>query len=461
MVVSLSTIAPELVLLVVPFLKTPDLSRLSRTCRRLHEIALKYTYERIQWEYNVPARTPPCHLLLRTLSQRPTYGSFVKQISFQCHQDALRDKAVLGSPLLLSDSFMATLEYQLPQAHKHLPNLWKYQLANGDSGACVAMILAFLPNLEELSLESFFVDFRCLAGLFLSLNSFLKLRQVVLDGRSFTQPGCDRDQHFWHKRYFLRLFGLPSLEKAAINFPAMPQGRLPLPAEWPVLGSLTMLQLPRCHSPPSVLEHILRSSPPLKKLIYSYNAPVLEQDQIERQIIDLTSLQKAISHVSETLRSLYLGVSFDASISQLNLPGLANGPFQGLTMSLEQCKQLEMLFIPLMMLVDWHSTSDLSLASKLPHSLRRLDLRDREMGWRGCRMKPWGLARMIEELFEEKANGTRKAFEFLGFEICRKNVGWQRQDFECLGQIYTKAGIKTGSSILKPSEAASWERLRL
>lgn len=460
MAASLSTIAPEIVLPLIPFLNNRDLSRLSRTCRKLHELALQYVYDGIHWEYNVHRRAPPSYLLLRTLLQRPIYDSFVKHVGFQCQQNAPRYVPVLGFPLSLPGSSMAIIEYHLPQAHKHLPNLWKHQLANGDIGACVAMILAFLPGLETLCLESFFVDVRCLAGLFSSPNNFLKLRQVLLDGRSFTQSGCDRDQKFWHRRYFLRLFELPSLVKAAINFPVMPQGRLPLPAEWPMLRSLTMLQLPHCHSPPLVLEHILKSSPPLKTLIHSYNAPELELDQIEKQMVDLTSLSRAIEQVSKTLRSLYLGVNFDATVSQLDVPGLANGPFQGLTMSLEQCERLERLYIPLMMLVDWHGTSDLSLASKLSRSLKTLDLRDKEMGWRGCHMTPDDLVGMIEELLEEKANGTREAFESVMFEIWSVNVGWRRQDLRYLGEICSNSGVKTGSRALKPSEEAIWERRR-
>ena len=460
MAASLSTIAPELILLLIPFLNTRDLSRLSRTCRKLHELALQYTYEGIHWEYNVHRRTPPSYLLLRTLSQRPIYGSFVKHVSFQCQQNAPRYEPVLGFPLSLPSSFMATIEHHLPQAHKHLPNLWKHQIANGDVGAYVAMILAFLPGLETLCLESFLVDFRCLAGLFKSSDSFPKLRHILLDGRSVTQSGSPLDQHFWHKRYFLRLFELPSLITAAINFPAMAQGKLLLPAEWPVLRSLTMLQLPQCHSPPSVLEYILGSSPPLQKLVYSYNVPGLELDQIEKQMVNLTSLSKAIEQVSKTLRTLYLGVNFDATVSQLDVPGLANGPFQGLTMSLEQCEQLERLYIPLMMLVDWHGTGDLSLASKLPRSLKTLDLGDKEMGWRGCHMTPNDLIGMIEELLEEKANGTREAFESVMFEIWSVNVGWRRQDLEYLGEIRSNSGVKTGGRVLKPLEQATWERRR-
>ena len=57
---------------------------------------------------------------------------------------------------------------------------------------------------------------------------------------------------------------LPGLEEAAIDFPARPHGRLRLLAEVPVLESLTMLKLPQCHNPPSVLERILRSSPQLE-----------------------------------------------------------------------------------------------------------------------------------------------------------------------------------------------------
>ena len=98
---------------------------------------------------------------------------------------------------------------------------------------------------QHLSLESFFVDFRCLAGVFATTGSFLKLSQVLLDGRSFLHSGCPLDRRFWHWRYFLRLFDLPNLEKASIDYAAMPHGKLPLPVESPVLRFLTSLWLTR------------------------------------------------------------------------------------------------------------------------------------------------------------------------------------------------------------------------
>ena len=437
MAASLSSLAPELVLCLVPLLDRPDLSRLSRTCRGLRGLVLEHVYKSIDWEYNIHGRTSPAHLLLRTLSQRPTYGSFVKHIRFKCDNNAPHYEAVLGSPPCLPESCIATIEHHLPQPYKHLPEIWKHQITSGDSGACVAMVLAFLPVLETLSLESFFVDFRCLAGLFATTGSFLKLSRMRLHGRFFQQSACPPDRRFWHWRYFLRLFDLPNLQKASIDYPAMPHGKLPLPVEPPVLRFLTSLWLLRCHSPPPVLEHILGSSPPLKNLGYTYNAPEFELDRIDKQMIDLQSLSRAVARVSTTLKALYLGVNFDATVSQLSLPDLRNGPFQGLTMSLERCKQLRLLHIPVMMLADWHSVGDMSLASKLPQTIIRLDLEDKEMAWKGCHMTPSGLVRMIEELVGEKANGTREAFEYLMIEVCRpsENVGWQQQHVNQLEEI--------------------------
>ena len=70
--------------------------------------------------------------------------------------------------------------------------------------------------------------------------------------------------------------GAPDLSNDDIS-PQMPIfGRLHSLADVPLLESMTMLKLPRCQSPPSVLEHILRSSPALEKLIYSYKAPGTE-----------------------------------------------------------------------------------------------------------------------------------------------------------------------------------------
>ena len=123
-------------------------------------------------------------------------------------------------------------------------------------------------------------------------------------------------------------------------------------------------------------------------------------------------------------------------------------------------RAIEGLYILLMMLVDWHSTGHLSLASKLPRSLKKLDLRDKEMGWKGCHMTPDDLIGMIEELLEGKANGTREAFESVMFEILSVNVGWRRQDLYYVGEICRRSGVKTDSRALKPSEEAIWERGR-
>lgn len=87
---SLANLPEELLLLLPPLLEKDDLSRLSRTCKRLRGTVLALVYQRVQWYWNTDNEpyprtlpTPPIHLLLRTLMNNPELGHLIEEVDFQ------------------------------------------------------------------------------------------------------------------------------------------------------------------------------------------------------------------------------------------------------------------------------------------------------------------------------------------------------------------------------------------
>lgn len=66
-------LAPEIILLLIPFLQMHEVARLSRTCKWLRSIVLSKLYKTIHWRWNTGAEqypkvlvSLPIHLLLRS-----------------------------------------------------------------------------------------------------------------------------------------------------------------------------------------------------------------------------------------------------------------------------------------------------------------------------------------------------------------------------------------------------------
>ncbi len=441
----LSTLAPELIHLLLSVLVRQDVSRLSQTCKRLRSISLPQVYRTLRWTWevqkahNLETVSPPMHLLLRSVTENPQLGDHVEHVQLQKNADGFppRTEDALWAPFYspkVAPSGIGTVTQWVEhfdlasprEIHPALqrvqpfyvasPDHWSEALRRGDIQAYFALTLAFFPKLCSLVLSTDrTTNSRFIGSLFThavgpvakappfgKLPSYELLRDVRMEVAS-DGPVRFLDMY--------SVFYLPSLETLTIGLGSAKRFQWPsLSQNRPTLASLTTLKLTYCEATEDALERILSSKPPLKELLYNYSAA----EESEGEYFNLSTLSRALKYVYTTLESLTLEIEFQPDSDEV--PVYSNGPFTGTIDSFHHFPHLTHLEIPFAMLTGWHHIPrhTRTLSSLLPHSLRYLCLTDDLADWENYnwdRPKDW-----LERLHDLLAGGL------LGLEKVQLNL---------------------------------------
>ena len=168
------------------------------------------------------------------------------------------------------------------------PDKWNDALRGGDVLAYFALTLAFFPKLCSLvlsfspgcpndnrfigSLLTHAVGPEAKASPLGKLPSYGSLRNVRM-GSTIGGPLRFLDMY--------SILYLPSLKTLSIQLGSAERFPWPSPSQnRPKLAFLTTLQLPDCEATEDALERILSSKPPLRELLYCYNAAEESEGQL-------------------------------------------------------------------------------------------------------------------------------------------------------------------------------------
>ena len=455
---SLSDFPLELFVQIPPLLDKQDASRLSRTCKTIRHIVLPEVYQTIRWRWDKNF-SPPIHLLLRSLMQKPRLGSYVEKVDF----------AGIGTNRWMRDDFtsppwaseetlpkLADSEFQvlLPWIdHFHLTPVdeWSEALRWGHNDAYVSLLLAFLPNVRSLVLrDRFITNSQFIGSLFIQalspmspqhpharLPQYTKLREVHLSP-------VTGEQAYYHTvlPHFSDMYTalyLPSLEDLTVTLPIDRQFQWPSETHRAHLANLTSLRLPSCNATEHVLDQLLSIKPPLKELLYDYCCAVNITANRE-YFFDTDILSHALNHVQDTLESLTLSIDLRGKKYEFFYTG--RGCIKGSPISFHQFSRLTFIEVPFVLLFGWDRITlhECRLSSLLPRSVKDLcltgDMEDSSV----YEWEPDDWLQRVQGLLSDwEVVSAEKATSLQLLEMKRENLRWEEEDrinFENMCQAF-------------------------
>ncbi|MCJ1229573.1 hypothetical protein MMC12_006240 [Toensbergia leucococca] len=408
----------ELVQLILSYLEASDalkddLVALSYVCKPLRKLTEPFLYRSIKWawdqDWNIQY-TPPLHLLLRTVLNRPELASHIENARFRnwnSHNSRLYEIALdytwdevnLARDSILSASF--------PK-----PHFWIQGLLMGKPEVLVPLLILHLPKLKTLDLGFSFHHPSCFMREVFessllrrrpssnSLSTFHHLKTVDFGAEMASEddeemlPGCTFDLFEIEP-----LFYLPSIQ--TLDTSNLRAGELEWPTAKPEASTLTRLVLYKTQIQGRVLEEMLSVCPNLKTLKYEFHGEIDQRDGGLGVFVDCTELSKALSHVSATLEHLKISVLF-TSWNGHDEEHMAKFGIRGRFDSLQQFKKLASIDISWEILLGLRSDQAPTFAEVLPPGLQKLTIRNEGFTHRAYQWNEAAYLAKLAELLREK-----------------------------------------------------------
>jgi len=382
---------------IIEELPLPSLSSFCRTCQATRVVAEPLLYRNISWEIgSAQFQTRlPIHAFFRTISHRPALALHVKSVvlhsGFQ-PKDWMTHFAYCSVPDDLSPLWLDALA-QLDMPTKLQQRFFRSKAEVGDLGVLTGIVLASLPMVEELVIDTTLIEESDL--LEMVIGGLLSLKNVTihnnLDSRIL-------GRHSTVTR-LSSVFHLPRLEQLCTTFQFM---KRPMVAG-PKLSALRTLGLVDRLSYPSAIKTLLARAPKLESLSYflvedmddllcyiqdarhrdveNANSASLGRDRDSDDFNTWHTFARALKSVSGSLTTLTIsldaaGGKHDRTLQNLHYDLLGGvSARRGRIGSLQHLENLTSLEIPMLILFN-DRTKETKLQDLLPPSLKKLTLRD-------------------------------------------------------------------------------------
>ncbi|CAG7925959.1 unnamed protein product [Penicillium olsonii] len=329
------------------------------------------------WEREDHPDPPPVTKLLRTLVARPHLATHIRNFQLtgkpsDCASLRTTIPLVPISPTELSESISFIQKTGVPYS-----DLWIQELQQGGLDAVVALLLAQMPNLQCLRLESAFTQRSEIIGMVLRSAIFKPVNYGLPDFRHLQHVtyllkiGRDyaRDHALKNTADLLPFFYLSHVKSLslAVDSPlaiTWPKPKVPIPS------SLTSLVLYTVRE--NYLRNLLSITPHLKSLQWKfwYDSGLL--DAVNSPIVDLDRIGDAVSCLKDTLSDLkilaevYLGGHGD-----IHLPAIKT---EGSLSAMVVMDNLKTLQVPWAFLVGFALDPTKRLQDVLPKYLEHLTI---------------------------------------------------------------------------------------
>lgn len=361
----------EMVDMITAHLTTPDISRLSRTCKLLRaatlpslyeEVSMCWTYRGLKEDTEERSYAPRLDLLLRTLLEVPDLAKSVSSIDLQ----AVSVPSPSATQIQLFEA--ASRQMRLPQS-----DLWRTAIREGYAGPLICLLLATCTRLRFLSLGPKFVrDSIFLPGFLAALarvspssewRCFQHLRKLHLGNPVKFEAKLPGPvwRSILHKSYLVFLQA-PALEDAKMT-PPWAKGGFP---KLSIMPHLIRLSLFNSTAPPKFLGEMLRFTPALVELSYRHWI------YCPHEGVNGNDLQDALEPVRARLTSFELTCDYytDGIID----PWDCHGVILVGSCSFRHFNALKSLCVPICALFGWSSRNAPAFSAVLPPSLVTLHL---------------------------------------------------------------------------------------
>lgn len=384
-----------------------DLISISFTSKRLRRVVESHLYKDIEFDYRSKSiqffKQLPIHLLLRTLLHRPELFSYIESLelsatafprSFKClgfkgprpddyldiHSNSIATSWTFwasdkGSHFSSSDMKLASeLVHSLGPSRK---DEWIQRLHEGSFKFFTALLLSQLVRLKETRLHAMF----CTSDGFMPLlfndldtvslrNKFPNVQQLVRDIQNYVPHNFE----YSSVDEILAYLALPSIKSLTNIMPGY--GSINQPVNWPEQipsTNLTSLIL-KSYGAAKDLGQILRATPNLAWLEF-HHFQAMETEY------NCSDLNEALLSVQHCLECLIISISAFDIVGLTTAQENARTPvYSGKLDSLKNFKKLRYLKVPLITVLGWHSSSQVSLRDSLPDNLQELCLSDDWIG---------------------------------------------------------------------------------
>ncbi|KAK4450501.1 hypothetical protein QBC34DRAFT_461027 [Podospora aff. communis PSN243] len=374
---------------ILTFLPAPDLKAVCLTNSHLRAVAQPVLYTSISIELpSIKKGIPTISYLISTLLRRRDLAAHVSTLKLNGNH--------LGMHFSYSNPHLPQFFAYIKTLHLHYHNVWISFLQKGWADPFMALLLAQLPNLQSLHLDSDSIKELQVTGELLKvalcdnntdLPTFPHLRTVSFRP-SHTIPGKPLTYHTPpNNPTALPLFYLPSLQTL--------HARIDPPRKliWPAPSPPTCTHLTTLH-----LEHI-REGGPLGSILSAtknlrtlrwdiwYDAaardsPELRSERVSSPIINLDRIGSNLFRVSKTLEKLTITAECEADDL-----GLYRGvSTRGSLKKLRGMKRLVEVEVPLVLLVGIAASPGVRMEMGLPECVERVVVTDdlevlEEFGW--------------------------------------------------------------------------------
>jgi len=275
---------PEILHSVFDSLDGVDLHAVCLVCRALHGLAESALYAKIYWTWS-ETKIPPISLLLRSILSRPGLGAHIKSLQLDGNDfDRRFTRGGMPPTIPVNETVLLRLTAFIDKLNFPYGDLWVCRLRTGTMDAYVAALLAHLPNLTTLHVDTNFGTVSQIVGILLRLalcNSSVKvllptfqhLQKVSVEAIGLLRPLCRvapgmnattiRSLRYRNTEDMLPYLYLPSIQylSASIANPvsfAWPTSQLPCSS---ALTSLHLKFFREAH-----IKHILPHTTALKTL---------------------------------------------------------------------------------------------------------------------------------------------------------------------------------------------------
>ena len=355
----------ELFQMILDYLRTKDLSAISRTSKHHRALVEPVLYRKIHWE---PAlswpdeRAPPVHLLLRSILIRPELASYIDEFkfclrapSFQfCKYPCLWSHWKKPSPTSTEMTRVRSLIRSFQFASE---GVWLSRLKLGEVDVFIALIISQSTRLRRILLDDPLDDSNpCLLGEVLdkalSMNFLCALEHVEYSN-NFNDPHIDHQLIKSNYRAIHPLFSFPSLKRLRMSIPH--EDTRWLNADIPTTG-LKSLILHNSQVSVQTLGILLKATPSLTFLRYDtwINIDKVPHSPKEPwEYFDCHQLDRVLAPLQSTLKELRISLNF-FSDGLIYIDPMAK--FRGTTGKLETLGnfgQLTNLRMPTTLLSGW------------------------------------------------------------------------------------------------------------
>ncbi|KAF2141538.1 uncharacterized protein K452DRAFT_298253 [Aplosporella prunicola CBS 121167] len=307
---SFSDLPVELVAHILSFIPLPGhLAQVSLVCRALEKVTQRFLYHSfVTAEYNLHYRRFSRRIrpFFRTILLRPDLARHVRAVAIESWPTSSFDDAPIPEHALsLCRDAVARLDW--PTAD--LKAQWIRRLTEKDprhQDAEVALLLAMLPNLRELSLEDVWEKPKLTIAVLRAAAANTQDASRPLQRLEYLSADSDDPKHGWHDfTYCDVFFALPrvtTLEWVRPNPVRLPPGLLK-----PAMSSITALRLHGAQMRASRLLEIVRACRALTTFAYTYDSLVPGDNFLPRDAADAL-----LQWHGNTLEHLTLDLNEDA-----------------------------------------------------------------------------------------------------------------------------------------------------